>query len=65
MKAVIEVKNCEDCPFRKSNRGHGECWEYCNHPENGRPPYEDILWGCQERFRSIPNWCPLLIAKSV
>lgn len=58
---ILEVKvtDCRDCPMRKPNRGHGECWEYCSHPKNGRKPFEDILWGCQEEFKETPDWCPL------
>jgi hypothetical protein len=55
----IEVTDCRDCPFAHSHSGQGECWTECNHPANGREPYEDILWGCQEGFKEVPEWCPL------
>ena len=54
-----EVTDCRDCPFAKSHYGHGECWTYCSHPENGREAFENILWGCQENFKKTPDWCPL------
>lgn len=61
MKVQIEyeVKDCRDCPFRRSHRGHGECWEECGHKDNGKGCYENILWGCQEEFTAVPDWCPL------
>ena len=60
MKTTIEFKDCRDCPYKLSVRGHGECWEQCNHPDNNQPYYETILWGCQSQFKSIPNWCPVI-----
>jgi hypothetical protein len=59
MITTIEFKNCRDCPFKTSSRGQGECWEACAHPDNSRPYYDSILWGCQEHFESIPDWCPI------
>ena len=59
MKAVIEVTDCRDCPFAGDHRGHGECWKECRHPQNNRGAYANILWGCQEQFKSTPSWCPL------
>ena len=66
MKLKIDVKDCRDCPYKKSNRSHGECWEYCDHPdrdENHRG-YDSILWGCQDEFKKVPEWCPLTISPS-
>ncbi len=60
MKTTVEVTDCRDCPFRKQNRGHGECWDYCYHKEHGQKAYENILWGCQKEFTKIPKWCPIL-----
>ena len=60
MRIDLEVTNCEDCPLAKAHRGHGECWTYCSHPNHGRASYEDILYGCNEKFKGTPNWCPLL-----
>lgn len=61
MKVIIEhdVTDCRDCPFAYSHYGQGECWTECSHKENGRPAYENILWGCQEQFKAVPGWCPL------
>lgn len=61
MKITIEVdvKDCRNCPHKHSLRGHGECWEECTHPNRNRAPYENILWGCQEEFSRVPEWCPL------
>lgn len=58
MKTVLEVKDCRDCPFRHSYRGHGECWEECRHP-NAPKSYDSILWGCLAEFKATPEWCPL------
>ena len=54
-----DITNCTDCPFKYNHRGHGECWTECLHKENGRKYYDNILWGCQEDFTKIPDWCPL------
>ena len=59
MKVTVDVTDCRDCPFRGSSRGHGECWEQCDHNENGRGAFKDILWGCQEDYKKTPEWCPL------
>lgn len=61
-KATVEigVTDCRDCPFARQHRGHGECWTECAHKGNGRGFYENILWGCQEDFKTIPEWCPLI-----
>lgn len=54
-----EVTGCNDCPFAYAHYGHGECWTECSHKNHGRGYYENILWGCQERFTRTPDWCPL------
>ena len=59
MKAVIEVTDCRDCPFATDHRGHGECWKQCSHPQHNQGAYGNILWGCQEKFKATPNWCPI------
>jgi hypothetical protein len=59
MKAVIEVTDCQDCPFATDHRGHGECWKQCSHPQHSQGAYGNILWGCQEKFKATPNWCPI------
>ena len=56
---TYDVTDCRDCPFANSYYGHGECWEECTHKENGRGAYEDILWGCQQSFAVVPEWCPI------
>lgn len=61
----IEVTDCRDCLFRSSFRGHGECWEECSHKESGKGAYENILWGCQEEFKEVPEWCPLGLNNSM
>jgi len=61
MKVLIEydITDCRDCPFKYNYRGQGECWAECSHKGNGCLPYENILYGCQEPFEKIPEWCPL------
>ena len=61
MKRTIEidVTDCRDCLFKRSIRGHGECWEQCGHKEHGQGDYGNILWGCQAEFSSVPKWCPI------
>jgi ribosomal protein L40E len=51
--------DCRGCLHRYETRGQGECWTECNHRDHGRPPYQNILWGCQEGFTEVPPWCPL------
>lgn len=58
-----EITGCGNCPFAKSHSGHGECWTYCSHKANGRKPYEDILWGCFEKPKPTPDWCPIFKVK--
>ena len=58
-KVEIEVSDCRDCPFKRENNGHGDCFTFCGHQDTGRDPYDRILWGCRDEFSSIPNWCPL------
>lgn len=53
------TEDCEDCPFEKRETGGPECWTECSHPEHGQNPYENILWGCHEGFKEVPEWCPL------
>lgn len=59
MKVIIEVTDCRDCPFAKEHRGHGECLMFCSHKDAGRKGYENVLFGCFEKFKEIPEWCPL------
>ena len=59
MKAFIEVTDCRDCPFAGDHRGHGECWTECRHPQHNQGAYGNILWGCQEKFKTTPIWCPI------
>jgi len=59
MKAVIEVTDCQDCPFANDHRGHGECWKECCHPQHNQGAYGNILWGCGAQFKATPSWCPL------
>lgn len=54
-----EVTNCSDCPFKHYHYGHGECWYECSHKYHGRGAYGNILWGCQEKFTEVPEWCPV------
>lgn len=65
MQIETNMKDCRDCPFKASIRGHGECWEQCTHKNHGQAPYANILWGCQEDFKEIPAWCPLGLSKNV
>jgi hypothetical protein len=59
VRTEIEVTDCRDCPFKREYSGHGECWAECIHPDNKREVYDNILWGCQSSFKSIPEWCPI------
>ena len=59
MKAVIEVTDCQDCPFANDHRSQGECWTECQHAQHNQGAYGNILWGCQEKFKVTPSWCPL------
>ena len=61
MKINIEydIIDCRDCPFKYSHVGHGECWVECNHKDNNRKPFENILYGCGEEFKIVPEWCPI------
>lgn len=54
------VNDCQDCPMRRSHSGHGECWDFCAH-EKAPGVYENIINGCQEKFKGTPQWCPLEI----
>jgi hypothetical protein len=58
MKALIEVEDCLNCPFRKSHLALGECWDYCGH-DRAPDVYDDIICACGEPFVSTPDWCPL------
>jgi len=55
----FDAEDCRNCPFKKRESGGPECWTECSHPENGQKPYENILWGCHESFKKVPEWCPL------
>jgi len=59
VKIEIEINDCTDCVFKKDQYGHGECWSYCSNPNHKQKPYENILWGCQEKFETVPEWCPI------
>jgi hypothetical protein len=58
MEMIVKVKDCRDCPYRRSSRGKDDNWEECGHPNHGQPPYMDILWE-GGGFSSVPNWCPI------
>ena len=58
MKCEIEVTDCRDCPFRRSHRGHGENWTFCDHKDSPEA-YGSILWGGWEEFKELPEWCPI------
>ena len=65
LKLEFEVTGCNDCPMRKDHSGHGECWDYCSHPDHNQPAYGEILRGCNERNPEkhkpdwTPDWCPI------
>jgi len=59
MKLVVEVTDCRDCPFKEETGGQGFSFTICNHKDNKRGVYEDILWGARENFSAVPAWCPL------
>lgn len=61
MKVQIEydITDCRDCPFRHFHVGQGECWSECSHNDHNQKWYDAILYGCQESFTKIPDWCPL------
>ena len=56
----VEYTGCETCIFKQHHYGHGECWDYCNHPHHDRGIYENIVHGCNEDSWKTPQWCPLL-----
>ena len=58
MKLTIDVTNCSDCPCRKHHYGHGENFDYCDHPE-GPKGYDNILNDYRNDYKSIPTWCPI------
>ena len=62
MKIIVveeyDITNCDDCPYKKNHYGHGECWSYCGH-QKAPNVYDSILYGCQEHFTKVPDWCPL------
>ena len=60
----VDVTNCKNCPFARSHQGHGECWTECAHKDHGRDCYQNILWGCQEHFSKVPEWCPIGLGKA-
>lgn len=54
------MSHCQRCRFAYSHRGHGECWTECSHPvAHRRGPFMNILWGCQEEPKPVPEWCPI------
>ena len=59
METTTKVKDCRNCPHRYSHSGQGECWSECSHPNNGKGCYDNILYGCFEKFEKTPEWCPL------
>ena len=65
MKVLVEldITDCRDCPFTYRHSGHGECWTECRHKGNNRGAYENILWGCQDSFKEVPEWCPIFSKK--
>ena len=56
MKLTLEINNCHDCPCRKNHYGHGECFEFCSHPQAPRG-YDNILPNKSEDWP--PIWCPI------
>ncbi len=56
--AELDVKNCNDCPFRNYHYGHGECWYECRHKDAPKA-YGSIIHGGGESFKGTPKWCPL------
>ena len=64
MKTVLvsikhEVTGCDNCPFAHHHVSQGECWTECVNKDSGRGYYKNILFGCQEKFKAVPAWCPL------
>lgn len=61
---TLEITNCEDCLLKKSHKGHGECFEYCSHPDSP-DGYQSIIHGCQEKFTETPSWCPIFKKRQI
>lgn len=59
VKIEYEIDNCTNCPFKYYHYGQGECWYECSHKDHNRGAYANILYGCNEKFQNIPEWCPL------
>ena len=58
MKVTVEldITDCNDCVFKRSNYGHGECFDWCSHKDHNQGTYGSII---QENFKGVPEWCPL------
>jgi len=57
----IETVSCKSCPLRRHNVGHGECFDYCGHPD-APAGYGSVI---DDRAGLFPKWCPGLIAGEV
>lgn len=55
LTTIIDVENCEDCPFMAESREQGCSPTYCDHDSGPKG------WLESERGQSTtpPDWCPL------
>jgi len=63
MKCILEFEatGCQDCILKREHTGHGEGWDYCSHPNNGREGYDKIIEKSYHRLKGeliTPDWCP-------
>lgn len=65
MKYIIEkdVDGCYNCPSRQWHTGHGEAFNYCNHP-NAPSGYGNIILNdigliSESTAKKMPEWCPI------
>lgn len=61
MKCVLEFEatGCDNCLLIGESRGHGECFNYCRHPNNGRKGYNNVVAKNYKTMTIItPDWCP-------
>jgi ubiquitin C-terminal hydrolase len=64
---ILEIKNCEDCPFLKKVRAYTEdSFEVLDDWKCGKCEDKNIeryvSWN-ETRYIKIPNWCPVLVKK--
>jgi hypothetical protein len=58
VNVTLDITDCRDCPFKRHHYGQDGSWELCGHPNLETEAYGNILWGAQEQFKGVPDWCP-------